>query len=448
MNNHYTKEFIHDFFSQLSERDIRYCILRGYDGLPERAGRDIDIFIEDQKEIRNVIEDIFKCLNWDWYKRNDQDGFFTYICDRVDGSTVSVLQLDFWVSLNWRGIPWCSSQEILSDRRSYKGYFIPACGSEAAVTGIKELIGGGYVKEKYYDTIQFMIQNDKDKFIRCLQPALGDFSKELAANFLSGDFHWINQQSARIKRILKKRNWGCYCWMSIQRGLSKLSEWVSPKGKLIAFVGPDGSGKTTIIELVSEYLRPYFNGIRTYHIRYEILPELKTGFGFSSMGGTLGKNEENKSAVKQEKVKKRKRSLISILASWVVVIYYTLEFVLGNTIANRCRRKKMLVMYDRYYYDHFLQPTTRDLIYPFRKILLRLVKKPDLVVHLNADPNVVYARKQELKPEEIETQNQYIERLLQDVDTAITINTSTKDISEIAKEVFCVCKNVLKSNIT
>lgn len=443
MNNPHTKKFVHDFFSLLNEEKISYCILRGYEKLPEKIGRDIDIFIEERDGVQKLIENLVCSLNWNYYKKIDQDGFFTYICDKVTGSNVSVLQLDFWTSLNWRGITWCSSSEILSGKRLFKDFYIPAYGSEAAVTGIKELMGGGHVKEKYYITLKSMVSKDKKKFVRCLKPAFGEFSEALAENFANGNFNWIDQQSSKLKKILIKKDMVRYFRTSLQRGILKLSEWFIPKGKLIAFVGPDGSGKTTIIERVSEYLRPYFCNVKTYHMRYEIFPELKTGFGLSSMKGTLGKTEEDQASQNQRKKKSKKRSLVSIVASWIVVIYYTLEFMVGNVIADHYKRKKELIMYDRYYYDHFLQPTTRDLIYPFRKILLRLVKKPDLVVHLNADPNVVYARKQELKPKEIEAQNQYIERILHDVDTAITINTSVKDIDEISKEVFCACKKLL-----
>ena len=61
----------------------------------------------------------------------------------------------------------------------------------------------------------------------------------------------------------------------------------STKGQLIAFVGPDGSGKTTIIDKESEYLKPFFYFIKKYHMRFNIFPELKTGHGFSSMKGRV-----------------------------------------------------------------------------------------------------------------------------------------------------------------
>ena len=124
------------------------------------------------------------------------------------------------------------------------------------------------------------------------------------------------------------------------------------------------------------------------------------------------------------------------MASWFVVIYYTIEFALGRLIIGQIKRKNGLILYDRYYYDFFTQPTTRDLIYPCRRFLLALVKRPDIIIHLNADPEVVYSRKQELCLEEIAAQNIYMKRVLKDVKNSYIVITSTKSANEIAAEVF------------
>ena len=109
-------------------------------------------------------------------------------------------------------------------------------------------------------------------------------------------------------------------------------------------------------------------------------------------------NSYNEATLLEESFcKKEKRNFISIIASWIVVAYYTLEFIVGRFIISGVKRRCGIVLFDRYYYDFFVQPTTRNLIWRFRKLLLFFVQKPDITIHLIAPPEVLYERKRELK---------------------------------------------------
>jgi thymidylate kinase len=432
MNNQYTMRFILDFFSWLNEESCIYCILRGYETLPEEAGRDIDIFIADDNKIIERILRFIQELSWNYHVKIDEDGFFSIVCSYIQENTISVIQLDFWTSLNWRGIAWCDSKEILSDLRLVNGFFVAAKGTEAAITSIKELMGKGKVKKKYYDIIQKYAIEDSNKYIRCLKPAFGEIANKLCEYCSSADFKKLDQISGLLMRRLVFDHFICYINHTCKRIMLKLKSYIKPSGKLVAFLGPDGSGKTTVIEQQKEYFAPFFNSIKVYHIRYNLLPELKTGHGFSSMKGKL----IDKSVNGDIQSVKKKRTTLSVLASWFVVLYYALEFVIGNRIIRKAKRGNQLVLFDRYFYDFFMQPTTRDLIYPFRHLLLAFVTKPDVIIHLNADPEIVHARKQELRIEEISAQNLYIYRLIKEMSYAYSINTSRKSADYVSVEVF------------
>lgn len=431
MNNEYTAIFIKEFFKRLEKQGISYCILRGYEGLPEVAGRDIDVFIENLSDIGQLIEKNIQSLGWNFEQVKNEDGFLTYICTLCEGDDVSVIQLDFWTSLNWRGIPWCSKEEILSDLRYINGFFVVSEGGEAVITLLKEIVGGGRVKEKYYKKIQEMSQREKDKFVACISESMRKKALEIWELSSKGDFGEINRFQKPIKRMLKRKNLFVYLRFSLKRLGLKIKNIIVPRGKLIVFIGPDGSGKTTIINKEAEYLKLFYPNQKIYHMRYNILPELKTGHGFSSMKGKVNGTDEG-----SKEKKKVKRSFLSVLASWFVVLYYTFEFWLGNFKVFALKRKNTLILYDRYYYDHFMQPTSRDLIYPFRKILLFFVAKPNVVIHLKADAEAVYARKQELSRKEIESQNICISRIIKDIKNAHTIDTTNKTVEKVAQEVF------------
>ena len=135
-----------------------------------------------------------------------------------------------------------------------------------------------------------------------------------------------------------------------------------------------------------------------------------------------------------------KRSIISKLATWVVVIYYTLEYIVGGLKARKICSEGSIILFDRYYYDHFTQPASRDLIWPFRKVLLALVKKPDIVFHLNTSSDIIYGRKPELPKRETDTQNQYMARLLKEINNVVTLETGETSIEE---NVVCAFRHIV-----
>ena len=427
--------FISGFFAALNERGVAYCVLRGYEGLPERPGRDIDIFIEDRAGIRDEVIGAVRGLGWDCIEKCSSEGFFTLACCSLEGECAVSLQLDLWTKLLLRGVEWADGREILSGTGVHNGIRVAAPGAEAAVTSVKEFMGGGSIKEKYRERLSALAEADGAKFAAVLSPAFGEKAGELRSLLAAGDLEGANRLGRGLKKALFKKRPFRYLGGSVRRVFEKLFAGRKKPGMLAAFVGPDGSGKTTIIEKQKELLAPFFENIAVYHMRYNILPELKTGHGFSSMKGRVNSGSAEKKPVK--------RSLISKLASWFVVLYYTFEFMLGNHLIRRAGRKNTLVLYDRYYYDHFIQPTTRELVFPFRKFLLALVAKPDIVIHLNADPEVVYARKQELSVREIAAQNEAIARLVKGLPFARTVETGTKTVDEIAKEVFALTVETL-----
>lgn len=426
------QEFIMDFFSSLDEQQIEYCVLRNYEDLPHQVSHDIDILLRGKDEhagMKRRVLQIVQELEWDSICIHDADAFLSIVCYRMSNDSVDILKLDIWTDLRWRGVSWIDSKVIFDRRREVNGICVPERACEAVLTALKELMGGGGVPEKYYEKISTFANEDRDLFIETLSAPLKKHGDVIHRECVSGEFDTLNGMRGLLKRCLLVSDVWTYVRATSQRLSDKIHSFCKASGKLVAFVGPDGSGKTTIIDLQDKYFELIYPRRKKYHIRPGIFPELKTGHGFSSMNGAI-------SGKKKSGTKSFRRSRLSRLAAWFVVLYYTMEYSLSRVRLKVERARKVLVLYDRYYYDFFAQPTTRDIIMPYRRMLMFFVEKPDIIIHLKADPEVVYTRKQELTINEIQEQNLHLEKALAGLETAHVVNTSTKSAKEIGVEVF------------
>jgi thymidylate kinase len=136
--------------------------------------------------------------------------------------------------------------------------------------------------------------------------------------------------------------------------------------------------------------------IQVAHFRPNILPNIKQLL--------YGRKYD---ASTEEFTRPHRATPASPPSSLVRLTYYWLDYLLGYWLVYRRKCALGTVMiFDRYFYDFIVDPRRSRINLPawVRKFFLRLTPQPDLVFFLDCDPDIVYARKQELERDEIERQ--------------------------------------------
>lgn len=200
-------------------------------------------------------------------------------------------------------------------------------------------------------------------------------------------------------------------------------------GKLIAIIGVDGTGKSTLQDSLVSYLSDLNFKVILMHKGFGILNNLSFGSGLVVAGNYFNPRVSNEKKIKQ------KKPFLNYLLRRLYVFLYFFEYFIGNIylfwLINILGK---IVVFDRYYFDVFTKPYTRDFIKP-NFFSDRFYRKPNLLILLYGNSNEIYLRKREITIEEVEIQTNAFFNSSMGIKNRIVINTSIISASDTAKTV-------------
>mgnify|MGYP001434393002 CR=1 FL=1 len=149
---------------------------------------------------------------------------------------------------------------------------------------------------------------------------------------------------------------------------------------IIAFLGVDGSGKSTVIEQFTRKVHSDWSEIKYIHFR----PNL---FLKSSSNGPVTNPHEGKS----------RGLFVSMIKSIYFIIEYNVAFIFNYFNPGQ------LIIYDRYSYDIIADPQRTKFSLPswLSRAMIWIIPSPNLIFYLHAPVDVLYERKKEINKSDL-----------------------------------------------
>jgi thymidylate kinase len=423
-------------FKKLEAEGVAYAVIRNYEGLPERIGHDVDLLVDNLPLFEKAALEVAANAQWKIARRLRRHSTLSLFFWSPPNNVKIIVKIDAIAPFTWKGIELISQEVLKKKHRHEKGFFILPPGAEAAMSVIKGAVYHGKVDEKYKPLIPPMVRTDPESFHLALDRCFGHgLTEKLVELACREDWRNIEKLTSKLRRKAILRAFGrqpkvqlYHCFNFFWRHLRK---FFHPTGGFIVLIGPDGSGKSTVANGLKQQLWPLFDDYRYFHGHFEILPRLRDLAQLVGLKETP-ENFPEKPALAGSNEKTRE---FGRLRSIVYLIYYTFDYLLGYPVIFRARGRGHLVIFDRYYYDYLIQPgmsIPAGLLW----ILMRLVPQPDVVIYLKNNSDTIFARKSELRTDELSRQgeicSQIINRLPQGYELETT-GTPTETTLEVAR---------------
>lgn len=373
---------------QFLNNNSRYALLRNFDGLPEtNTSRDIDIVIhrKDFFKSKKVLEKIILDSEYKIFNYYLSDRMISYV---LINEELEFLQFDFFFNTSLHGIILIKSRDILSSREFNGKLFHVSKDFEFLDKYIYFKSLNLQLPTKYKSKRKIVL-NNKENFDKLIHTLFGvkTFSKLESLS------------SRKLITILFFRHFLSNI-LSISNNIYlQSSNLLSSQGLSLSFTGPDGVGKTTVINKLIEFLSIHYSTINKFHHRPNIIGNL------SSVAKKIGFLEK----IDDEYNLPHRGKKNGLLSSFLRLGYYSLDYIFGYWLIVKPKLfKREIVIFDRYYSDIivdsrrssiFLSP---KLLYLWGKLFIPSINYKLLFI---ADTKTIFSRKQELNQKSINNIN-------------------------------------------
>ena len=400
--------------------DVEWALLSGWEGLPDYVRHDLDIIVSPQsyRVAVSVLKDVAGRNGWRPFGTFREGGeyssfYFTKHIDRLDED--AYIQFDLFKSFRRHNVRVVDVHSALAQRcKGGNGFWHVPDGWRGAFLVIKEMLANGKVEgELRHKQIRESVATDRNGFIETLRCFGGVMLAErTAAAIESGDCELksLVPVYSSAYRILALKSPFAFVASLFQYVAGCLFPF---KRLFVAFIGPDGCGKTTIADAIEARFHKHpFAAVWRVKSGFGPLPRVrdilasvkrlltgkKVEFAAGPEAGTKGAG-----MVKPQ----------SICKAMFYVSYYGFNQILGWARFLRFSPNlPALVIADRYYYDYYYQLGYSRCPKWFVRLIAMFIPKPDMLFVLEREADDIYEKKPELDIDEIRREQAAIKQYL------------------------------------
>lgn len=416
------QELFYKMCSILDAHQIKYAIVGNTDGYPDAIGSDVDIVIS-----RRQIEEFHHAI----WEIEDEDTqmvqmfqheivAFYYITFHFGEQGIEFIQPDTCTDYYRHGELFLKADYLLDGvRESPQGGFMVLAPEKEFIYYLLKKIDKRKISDKQFEHLEKIYLNGKDCCLKeCVRfwdkKCVGFIKEALDTNDVSILFDHLPELQKEIHSATR-RSFGD----TINNIFLKVKRILHPTGLVIGVLGPDGSGKTTMLEKVKEDIYPAFRRISQYHL----FPLKKS---HSNGGGVIVTDPHHM---------KQRGIVLSLLKLLYFIWVYNWGYI--KTVYPQ-KVRSTFVVFDRYYQDILIDPLRYRNGAPLwlTKLIGKLIPLPDLWIVLDAPTDVIQQRKQEVSREETERQRQSYRAFANNTKNCLLVDTN-RDVKDISKDV-CV----------
>ena len=443
--------FLREFFGALRDRQVRYLVLRSSGQLPLSAGRgDLDVLVSpaSKDDFFSVLREAVKNHQGAFVGCAESPGFCkAHFLLQSESNEWWGLCIDVFTFIPFRGRELFAWSALSPGLECIDGIFFLNSYYGNLLGLIKELLWNRRIDQRYLDKAVALAaegwEGMEDAFpLALLGESPGSFIQSVkhGASSQSGQAVLANELVRRANQFMRKKGYWKGLGNSFRYQASKLQRMLFPSGFFVAFLGVDGAGKSTLIDLVVPILDGVTHGgVHVRHLRPGLLPPLANLLGRSSSSGGEVTNPHGSRPSGR-------------IGSVIRTLYYAADYFLGYWLIVRTllARKPDVVIFDRFHFDLFLDPRRFRIGLSNRMLrpLVKLLPQPELVICLVADPKAVHQRKPELPFREVCEQVSRLEMLAGSLSNAVVVKTD-KSETESRNEILIAMRDKLlerKSN--
>lgn len=388
------------YLAALDAASIPHAIARNHEGFPERIGHDVDLLLPRHcwREARSIFRKLLAEHDGTMWKENLRE----YVLDLRFSlpDSPSPLHLDiYWGVFTWHGLTYVEESTALQQSCSFPGYRAVRPAHEIMGMYCASLLWGSFYKARYGSKMRATLADpiERAEFDACCSTAFGAAPLPIYPGVepepSTGE---ARAGAAKLRSRLKIRAFKrqpIHTLLALVRyWLGELGTLFRPTGLSVAVLGPDGSGKSTVLAALENQLEPIFVAIFRYHFRPGILPDL---------GVVFKQRVLHAAAVTEPHSKPPHAAPIALLR----LFWFACDYWAGHLLrVLRRRAHSCLVLFDRHAADMACDP--RRYRFGLPRLLLRtfiaLLPKPQITFVLLANAETLARRKGEIPEENVE----------------------------------------------